>query len=79
MRHRSENSGSTPGFEAPSLILGQLGKGGKWPRIRLGVLRRLENGIRLSRIGIKPEDQELGGERAQIDDPARSTAPDRPI
>ncbi len=37
------------------------------PSSGLAVRRRLENRARLAGIGIEPEDQELGGERAQID------------
>src|SRR5579863_8918674 len=75
MRHRSENSGSTPGFEAPGLIFGQLGKRGKWAILRCANLRRLENCARFAGIRIEPQDQEFGGERAQIDDSADERLP----
>ncbi len=63
-RHRNENSGSTPGFEAPRLTLGQLAKGGKWSLFRLDIRRRLENRPCFTGIGIEAENQELGGDRA---------------
>src|SRR5208283_4425463 len=38
--------------------------------VRLGLRRRLEHRSGLAGIGIKPEDEELDGERAEIDQPA---------
>ncbi len=42
-----------------------------------GVRRRLEYCARLARIWIEAEDKKLGGNRAEIDDARRSTAPSR--
>src|SRR5271154_525534 len=55
---------------ASRFTLGQLGKHGERPPIRLAVTRRLEHRAGLTRIGIKAEHQKLGGERAEIDEAA---------
>ena len=68
----SENSVSTPGNKLPwnercsaaIRTLRQLGKRSKGASVRFSLLRRLENRPLFARIGIKPEDQELCGERA---------------
>ena len=48
----------------------QPGQRGERPLVRLDLLRRLENRPRLARIGIEPEDEEFGRQRAEIDDTA---------
>src|SRR5580704_14578325 len=53
----------------PSLVLGELGQRGKWAAGGRLIRRRLENRAGFARIGIKSENQELGGERAKIDHP----------
>src|ERR1700692_4459543 len=48
----------------------QSGQRGERPRIRLNVLWRLENRIRLARVGIEPKDEKFSRQSAEIDDTA---------
>src|ERR1700675_4774631 len=62
----------------------QSGQRRERPRIRLNVLWRLENRIRLARVGIEPKDEKFSRQSAEIDDTAHERfrpvpAPLRPL
>jgi len=50
-----------------AILCGEAGKNGKRPRIGGNVLRWLKFRARFAGIGIDPDDQELGRQRAEID------------